>query len=268
MKKLNIAFALESYIRGHYTWIYNQYSFLKDIHVLIISKMLDPDRIHFQLNGQELFSFPGLEVLRCPKFYERIYRRFLRLLLVDSHIDLLVFTCKLKRSKCSLIHAHFAYVGWSFMPVAKVLEIPLVVSFYGYDYDFLPNTQPKWKRRYEKLFQYGALFLTEGEFGRKSLIKKGVSPDRVKVHHLGVDVDTIPFSLRRFVQGETFRLVMIAGYVEKKGHRVLVETMHLLKIRNMINNISLTLIGDGPTKQEITRLIKKSDLEKKVMLFL
>jgi colanic acid/amylovoran biosynthesis glycosyltransferase len=264
MKKLNIAFALESYIRGHYTWIYNQYRFLKDIHVLILAKMLNPDRVHFQLNGHELFSFPGLEIIKYPKFHERIYRRVLRLLLVDSHIDLLVFMWKLKKSKCSLIHAHFAYVGWNFIPVAKILKIPLVVSFYGYDYDFLPNTQPKWKRRYKKLFQYGAFFLTEGEFGRKRLIKKGVPSDRVKVHHLGVDVETIPFNIRRFVQGETFRLVMIAGYVEKKGHRVLVETMHLLKIRNMISNISLTLIGNGPTKHEITDLIKKCDLEKYV----
>lgn len=152
MKKLNIAFALDSYIRGHYTWIYNQYIFLNDVHVLILAKKLNPDRIHFPLNRHELFAFPGLEVLKSPKLHVRLYRRFIRLLLVNSHIYLLVFAWMLKKNKCAPIHAHFAYMGWDFIRVAKMLKIPLVVSFYGYDYDYLPNAQPKWKRRYRKLF--------------------------------------------------------------------------------------------------------------------
>lgn len=108
------------------------------------------------------------------------------------------------------------------------------------------------------------MFLSESENGRNSLIKKGVPQKRVRVHHLGVDVDTIPFSIRCSEKGETLRLVIVAGYVEKKGHRVLIEAMNLFKNRGVINYISLTLIGDGPLKQEIIDLIKKYDLEKHV----
>lgn len=264
MTKLNIAFALGSYLPRTYTWVYNQLRFFKDIHVLILAGMLDPERIHFPLNGHELFSFPGLEVLKTPTLPMRVFRRLLRLLLVDSRLDLLVFALKAKRCGCSVIHAHFANTGWKFIPVARMLGVPLVVAFYGYDYDLLPNRQPVWKRRYRKLFKHGTLFLTEGEYGRAKLIEKGVSPDKAKVNHLGVDVDGIPFKMRTLKSGDTLRLVQIASFVEKKGHRILIEAMRILKEGGAIKNVSLTLIGDGPLKKDMIALTQQYQLENKI----
>ncbi len=262
--KQTVVFALGSYLPRTYTWVYNQLRFFENTRVLILAGMLDPERIHFPLGEHELFSFPGLEVLRTPRFHVRIYRRLLRLLLVDSHLDLLVFAWKTKRCGCSLIHAHFAYMGWKFILVAQMLGVPLVVSFYGYDYDFLPNAHARWKRRYQRLFKYDSLFLTEGEHGRKRLIEKGILPEKVEVHHLGVDVDSIPFRVRTLGGGESLRLVQVASFVEKKGHRILVETMRLLKDKGAIDNVSLALIGDGPLKQRIIDLIEKYHLKKYV----
>ena len=261
MKK-TIAFALGSYMPRTYTWVYNQLRFLKSTDVLILANMLHPDRIYFPLKHHKLFSFPGLEVLKNPGMPLRIFRRLLRLVFIDSRLDLLTFAWKAKKHGCSLIHAHFANTGWKFIPVARLLGIPLVVAFYGFDYDLLPNTQPVWKRRYRKLFKSGTLFLTEGEYGRKRLIKKGTLPDRVRVHHLGIDVDGVPFRVRTLPQGEVLRLVQVANLVEKKGHRILIEAMRVLKQRGSIENVSLTFIGDGPLKQELIALTQQYQLGK------
>lgn len=262
-----IVFALESYLPKTNTWIYNQLRFLGDIHVLILAGMLNPEHIRFPLNAHTLVSFPGLEVLGTPKLLQRIFRRLVRLILVDSHLDLRIFAWKAKRCDSSLIHAHFSVMGWKFIPVAKILHVPLVVSFYGWDYDLLPNIRPKWRGRYRKLFECGSLFLTEGECGRKQLIEKGVSPARVKVHHLGVDVDAIPFKVRDSKQGEVLRLVQVASFTEKKGHRVLIGAMKLLKDRGAINGVSVTLIGGDSAKsvnnrQQIIDLTRQYHLEK------
>lgn len=260
MRKPTVAFALESYLPRTFTWVYNQLKFLKNTHILILAGMLDPERIQFPLSGQELFSFPGLEVVKTSGILMRLFRRFLRLLLTGSRLDRLVFAWKARRYGCSLIHAHFGHMGWKFILVAKMLGVPLVVSFYGFDYNRLPNTQPKWKKRYRVLFQYGSLFLTEGEYGRAALIKKGVSPGRVKAYHLGVDADTIPFKVRFLAQGEILRLVQVAGFVEKKGHRILIEAMRLLRDKGLVGRMSLTFIGDGPLKQGIIGLTQKYHL--------
>jgi colanic acid/amylovoran biosynthesis glycosyltransferase len=263
MTELNIVFALDLYLRRTYTWIYNQLRFLKDIHVLILSETLDPDRARFTLNTHELFSFPGLVIAEKPNFSMRVLRGFLRLILVNTGLDLLIFAWKAKKRSCSLIHAHFGYMGWKFIPVAKMLGVPLIVSFYGYDYDYLPNTRPKWQKRYQKLFKCSSLFVAEGEYGRKKLIEKGVSPKLVKVHHLGVYVDAIPFKIRNLKQGEVLRLVQVASLSkEKKGHRTLVNAMKLLKDKGVIGNVSLTFIGDGALKQEMIDLTERWKLEK------
>lgn len=263
-RNMNIAFAIGSYMPRTYTWVYNQLRFLKSTHVLILANMLHPDRIHFPLKHHKLFSFPGLEVLKNPGITNRIIRRLLRLVFIDSRLDLLIFAWKAKKCGCSLIHAHFANTGWKFIPVARLLGPPLVVAFYGYDYDLLPNTQPRWKRRYRSLFKHATLFLTEGEYGRKKLIEKGALPDRVKVQHLGIDVDGIPCNIRTLAQGEVLRLVQVANIVEKKGHRILIEAMRILKEKGVIENVLLTIIGDGPLKQELIALTQKYHLQKHI----
>jgi len=262
--KQKVAFALGGYMPRTYTWVYNQLRFLKNTDVLILANMLHPDRIHFPLKHHELFSFPGLEVLKNPGMPLRIFRRLLRLILIDSRLDLLIFAWKAKKRGCSLIHAHFANTGWKFIPVARLLGIPLVVAFYGYDYDLLPNTQPVWKRRYRELFKHGTLFLTEGGYGRTKLIEKGLSPDKVKVHQLGIDVDRIPFKVRTLKSGGILRLVQVANLVEKKGHRILIEAMRILKERGAIENVSLTLIGDGPLKKDMLTLTQQYQLENNI----
>lgn len=262
--KQTIAFALGSYMPRTYTWVYNQLRFLKNIDVLILASMIHPDRIYFPLKNHKLFSFPGLEALKNPGIPRRIIRRLFRLILIDSRLDLLVFAWQTRKRGCSLIHAHFANTGWKFIPVARMLGIPLVVGFYGYDYDQLPNTQPAWKRRYRNLFKYGTLFLTEGEYGRKRLIEKGALPDSVRAHHLGIDVDGVPFCVRTLPQGEVLRLVQVANLVEKKGHQILIEAMRILKERGTIENVSLTLIGDGPLKKDMVALTQQYQLESNI----
>ena len=258
--KQTIAFALGSYMPRTYTWVYNQLRFFKNIDVLILANTLNPDRVYFPLKHHDLFSFPGPEALNNPGIFLRIIRRLLRLIFSDSMLDRLVFAWKAKKHGCSLIHAHFANTGWKFIPVARMLGVPLVVAFYGYDYDRLPNTQPVWKRRYRKLFKYGTLFLTEGEFGRAKLIEKGLSPDKARVHHLGVDVDNILFRIRNLKKGEVLQLVQVATLVKKKGHRILIEAMRILKEKDIVKDVFLTIIGDGPLKQGLIALTRQYQL--------
>lgn len=260
--KQTIAFAVDTYLPQTHTWIYNQVRFIRNRHILILAEMLNYERIHFPLEEHELFSFPGFKALENPNIPQRVFRKLWRLILADSRLDLLVFTRKAKIYDCSLIHAHFAHIGWKFIPVAKKLGVPIVVSFYGYDYDYLPNIEPKWKSRYQELFKYGSLFLTEGKYGCERLIEKGVSPSRVKINHLGVDIDAIPFKVRNLAQGEVLRLVQVASFVEKKGHRRLIEAMRRLKEKGIIENVFLTLIGDGPEKQRIINLAERYHLKK------
>jgi colanic acid/amylovoran biosynthesis glycosyltransferase len=259
-----VIFALGSYMPRTYTWVYNQLKFLKSTNVFILANMLHPDSQQFPLGKNELFFIPGFNVYKNDNIILRIIRKILWFVVVDTRIDLLIFAWQAKKRGCSLIHAHFANIGWKYIPVARMLNIPLVVAFYGYDYDQLPNLKPIWEHRYIRLFKYCNLFLTEGEFGRKRLIERGASSDQVLVHHLGIDIDALPFSIRRLEQDDVLRLVQVANIVEKKGHRSLIEAMRILKEKGSIDRTLVTIIGDGPLKQGLLALTKKYQLEKNV----
>ncbi len=246
---LKVIHGIISYLPKSYTWIYNQLKYFKDIQVLILTFARDPDRKSFPLLHHELFSFPGIEA-GSDQSSNSFLRKIVRMFPFDLRLESFVFAWKARKGNYRAIHAHFANIGWKFIPLAKLLKLPLIVSFYGYDYDFLPNTQPKWKRRYQELFKAASLFLTEGEFGRKKLIDKGVLPQKVKVHHLGVDTDSIMFRSRDHHAGDKLRLIQVASFNPKKGQRILIEALDILK-RSGILNISLTFVGDGLLKEEI-----------------
>ena len=52
----------------------------------------------------------------------------------------------LGKSELNIIHAHFAHVGWEAIKLKDALKLPLVVSFYGYDYQSVPFKYPIWKK--------------------------------------------------------------------------------------------------------------------------
>ncbi len=140
-----------------------------------------------------------------------------------------------------IVHAHFGYIGWQYLPTARKLRAPLVVSFYGSDYSRLPTEQPVWRERYRDLFGEAALILCEGSHGIEQLVALGCPREKIAVQHLGIDLKTsvagreteisndwknaagrLPiignfFAPRTKRPGE-LRLVQVATMREKKGH--------------------------------------------------
>ena len=79
MTKLNVIFAISSYLPKTYTWVYNQLKFFKDTRVLILTEMRESARRYFPVKGHELFSYPGLEIPESTNFVFRALRAIARL---------------------------------------------------------------------------------------------------------------------------------------------------------------------------------------------
>lgn len=162
-----------------------------------------------------------------------------------------------------VMHAHFSFVGWDFLALAKKLKVPYVVSFYGFDYEWLPFNRPVWAKRYPILFQKADLFLCEGIHGAALLEKMGCPPEKIKVARLGVETGKISFWEREKKSGE-LSLLQIASMGEKKGHVYTVQAF--LNTLQDCPNMTLTLVGSGPyeIKSQIMDLIQNAGAEKKV----
>ena len=115
----------------------------------------------------------------------------------------------------SLLHAHFGTEGFAALGLKRLLGIPLITAFYGYDAWTLPRSEPVWVERFKELFGQGDVFLVEGPALRQRLVDIGCPIGKIKIRTLGVDIAEIPFNKKDF--SGRLKILMVGRFVEKKG---------------------------------------------------
>jgi colanic acid/amylovoran biosynthesis glycosyltransferase len=261
-RSLKVVEAFDTYLGITENWSYKLLRNLSGVELLIVSEYRENEALFPLQNAQYKTAFRSRGRKDYPWLLQKVANR---LRLMAGWIW--KRTTILQIRKADVIHAHFSVVGWDYLWPARVAGTPLVVSFYGFDYEHLPNVKPVWKKRYRKLFQYGSLFLAEGDAGRSKLIKMGCPEHKAKVVHLGVDVARIPAHDRPKKEFE-LNLVQVARFTDKKGHEVTFEAF--VQALQTCPNMTLTLVGKDPdgirarleaasSKKGLTRQIRFMD---------
>jgi colanic acid/amylovoran biosynthesis glycosyltransferase len=173
---------------------------------------------------------------------------------------------EIAKLKIDIVHAHFADVGCEYVNVVKKRKLPLVVSFYGYDYEYLPHIKPEYKLKYKKLFLKADKFICEGINGADILLKMGCPKEKVEIVRLGVEIDRIPFQIKSKTSNK-LNLLQIAALREKKGHIYTLKAFHKALIE--CPDMCLTFVGSGEAKiyNQLEEYIINNQLEKSVSLF-
>jgi hypothetical protein len=102
------------------------------------------------------------------------------------------------------------------MALAKTLQIPWLVSFYGADVYQL-GYQEQWREIYAAVFESAAKVLAVGPAMAARLEKLGCPSDKLAVHLLGVDAAGLPFEPRKLGVGEPLRLLFAGTFREKRA---------------------------------------------------
>lgn len=163
-----------------------------------------------------------------------------------------------------LVHAHFATAGCAVMHQAKQAKLPLVVSFYGFDYEMLPLQKPAYRQAYRTLFDIAKAVLCEGAHSAAVLQNAGCPPEKVQILRLGIPVENIPFLRRTKIPGR-LNLLQAATFVEKKGHIFTLQAFQ--KALHDCPGLTLTLVGephDPKVVQAVRRFITAQQLTDKV----
>jgi glycosyltransferase involved in cell wall biosynthesis len=151
-----------------------------------------------------------------------------------------------------LIHAHFAVDAVYAVPLAARLRVPLITTLHGFDVSsrdsvFLRSMRPALVNaviRRTELCRRGDLFLCVSEFVKRKALEKGFPADRLLVHHIGIDTETlVPVHTDR----EPRTIIHVARLVEKKGTTFLLEAMKALAPK--LPDLRLRIVGDGPLRQ-------------------
>ena len=169
----------------------------------------------------------------------------------------------LRREGARLIHAHFGYQGCRCLRAKRVAQLPLVTSFYGADASLFP-ADSTWRRRYERLFAMGELFLVEGSAMAQRLLALGCPESKLVVHHLGVDVEQIHFSER--LPSDRVQILICAEFREKKGIAGGIRAIGRALEGLVDVDCRIRIIGEGPERPQIEAAIAASGLGDRVEL--
>ncbi len=261
---LTVAHSFPVWLPQTQTWLYNQVRFLPPgatSHILCK-----------EVQHMEQFHLPNIHSLsgassRLTRLSTHLFRH------MDYHLFVRHMCLKLEPD---VLHSHFGPVGWKNHLVARLLpstrleKIRRVVTFYGQDVDHLPKTNPVWRKRYRDMFERTDLVLCEGSVMAGKVEALGCPSDRIRIHHLGVDLGSIPFEPRVKKSGEPFRVLMAAAFRPKKGF---IYGLKALELVSRKFELEVTLVGDATDdaesareKQKILDFLQGSQLGERVKL--
>jgi colanic acid/amylovoran biosynthesis glycosyltransferase len=228
-------------------WLYNQ--------VTHLPPYIESHVVCEQVENLDSFGVPNLHALslapRWPAARDRLFRR----LRLRRHLGFLIEVGR--KINADIVHSHFGNVGWIDMGAVRRLGTRHVVTFYGLDTNLLPRSYPRWRGRYAQLFSRVDRVLCEGPHMAETVGALGCPEDKIRVHHLGVAVERIPFVPRSWDGVEPLRVLIAASFREKKG--VPYALGALAALRREVP-IEVTIIGDAssdPRDQEEKVLIQQ-----------
>ena len=257
MDKITVVHGFQQYLDYTENWAYKLIKNIPDTKTIIIAKEFL--RYNFYTPEFEYIEFPVKRInTKNKKLWIKVFNRFVYYLLktYPRYVRNL-----LSDKKIDILHSHFAYAGYDYIKLAKMLKAKHVVSFYGLDYEFLPYSWPEWNKKYFELFKEADAFICEGRHGAQILRQKGCPPEKIHIVKLGVEIDKIPFYQRKKEKNQ-LKLVQVASFREKKGQIYTVKAFH--KALENCPNISLTFVGTGKTRKEVEELVEKLKIKDKV----
>lgn len=160
-----------------------------------------------------------------------------------------------------MIHCHFGLTGRTaaFLREIGAIRGRVVVNFHGVDASACLDQEPN---LYRHLFRSGDLFLPVSAHLGRRLVCHGCDPDRIRVHHLGVDLTRFPFRQRQPDPTQPLAVLTVARLVDKKG--IAYGLRAVAQAAAAGTAIRYVIVGDGPLRASLESLARELGIADRV----
>jgi colanic acid/amylovoran/stewartan biosynthesis glycosyltransferase WcaL/AmsK/CpsK len=241
-----VAHSVIEYLPFGENWIYTQIVGLKRYRPVVLTKR-GKNLDYFSLStagGEIVPAYTSLS----QQFYEKVAKKFF------CH-QFPAYFRTFERTNPVILHSHFAQHAYDDLGLRRRFEVPHVVSCYGADLWKFAEI-PAQRRRYRVVFGEADMFLVEGNAMRQRAIDLGCQPEKVRVHHLGIDLQRIRYVARTPAADGTVRCLMAGRAIEKKGFLYGLKAFANVAARH--SNVHLTIMawGEAAYKRKIIAELK------------
>jgi glycosyltransferase involved in cell wall biosynthesis len=164
----------------------------------------------------------------------------------------------LRRHGIKVVLAEYGSLAVDLISGCARAGVPLITHFHGYD-AFHQDVLTRYREAYRELFRAGWPVVVVSESMRRQLIALGAEEGQIYLNYYGVD-------LNEFHPGEQVRgLVAAVGrFVDKKAPEL--TLLAFSKTLQRVPSAQLVMIGDGPLRPAVERLIAALGLQRSVSL--
>jgi glycosyltransferase involved in cell wall biosynthesis len=148
------------------------------------------------------------------------------------------------------------------MSVAARLNIPLVVTFHGWDVKLgaeaeghMSPYERLYRRRLPRLLNRSTKVISVSRSWQDRVVMLGCPPEKVCTNYLGVD-STFFEGVRG--QFDPLSIIFVGRLVRRKGAHILLEALRLLHGRGVIAR--LTIVGEGLESDQLQRTAAEQSL--------
>jgi len=161
-----------------------------------------------------------------------------------------------------VVHSHFGPVGNKAAALKQygAFDAPLLTSFHGWG---VRRGRQEGGDIYAELFETAELLLANSRETRESLVAFGAPPEKVRVHHVGIDLSRFEYREPEPPDDEV-TLLSVGRLVEEKGHADGIRAVHRLVEDDL--DVEYRIVGDGSLADDLRDLIERLGIENAVTL--
>lgn len=157
---------------------------------------------------------------------------------------------------------HIHYGKYAALLAAAGWTRPAIVTWHGFDANMVPKLRGA--DVYRPLFAKDWTHTVGSDFMRERLVTLGARPDRIVKIPMGVDFERFTEFDRRGRGQGPLKVISVGRLNEMKGYPVLLEGIAAARAQGA--DVVVTILGEGPDREPITRRIAELGLTEQVRL--
>ena len=185
---------------------------------------------------------------------ERLVYRAVRL---GSPAAMTALARYLRAQDARLLHHHYLTDARFMLGVQRRMELPAVVSAYGYDVSWFPRLAGGLGARYLRpVFGHVTTVLAMSEDMREDLRALGCPDEKLRVHYYGSETRRFRCPARRYDQDGELVVLCCGRLHPGKGQQVVLRALRRLARRGR-ERFRVVVVGDGPARRDLGRQVSE-----------
>lgn len=163
-----------------------------------------------------------------------------------------------------IIHTHFGHESWWFLANLKSTNIPIFISFHGFDASHKLHSirYINVLKHFMNQFSLNAIFASN--FMANQVEKRIGTIKQKHILHYGTDINL--FQRESYEHPKSpIKFLQISSFAEKKGHIYTIQAFNTFLKSNPLLACTLTLAGEGQTKEKSMQLVKQLEISENVI---